>query len=379
MTNVLITGGTGFIGSRLALRCLERGETVKVLGQENNPAEVENRKLVESVGATAIVAPVTDKDRVADSLKGIDVVYHLAAAQHEANVPDQHFWDVNVTGTKNVLEASVSAGVKRFVHGSTIGVYGSAVEGSIDENSLLSPDNIYGVTKLEAEKLALSFADRLPVVVIRISETYGPGDHRLLRLFKAIEKNRFIMIGSGENLHHPIFIDDLIDGLSLASSREEALGKVFILAGKEPVTTNEMVEAIASQLGRRKPSFRAPMFPLLVTANIMGKTLAPIGIQPPLHPRRMDFFRKSFVLSNDAASKTLGFIPRRSFCEGVRETAEWYRHTGYLPGRSGVSSNGARPAGPGDSHRLQREDRNNYHRTQADGKNGALRLLLGGT
>jgi nucleoside-diphosphate-sugar epimerase len=328
--NVFISGGTGFIGSRLALKCLEKGDTVRVLGQENNPAETDNKQLIEAKGAGVILASITDREKIFELLRGVDIVYHLAAAQHEANVPDQVFWDVNVTGTKNILEASINAGVKRFVHGSTIGVYGSTLEGNVDEQSPLKPDNIYGITKLEGENLALSFCEQLPVVIVRISETYGPGDRRLLKLFKTIKKNFFFIIGSGENTHHLIYIDDLIRGLFLAATRKEAVGNIFVLAGKEPKTTTEMVRAIAEELGTSVPKFRAPLFPFLLLAAIMEKVLRPLGIQPPLHRRRMDFFKKSFLFSQEKASKTLGFSPRFSFRQGASETARWYTEMGYL-------------------------------------------------
>ena len=149
---ILITGGTGFIGSQLALNSLEKGHSVRVLGQKNTEAESQNMSLIQEKGAEVVLGSVTEKGVVSDILKEIDVVFHLAAAQHEMNVPDKRYWDVNVAGTKNMLEASINAGVKRFVHGSTIGVYGSALEGNIDENSTLKPSNIYGRTKLEAEK-----------------------------------------------------------------------------------------------------------------------------------------------------------------------------------------------------------------------------------
>lgn len=327
---VLITGGTGFIGSRLALCCLQRGDRVRVLGQENNAVEQENRKLIESNGAQVVLGSVIEREKIFELTRGVDVVYHLAAAQHEANVPDQHFWDVNVTGTKNILEASLQAGVKRFVHGSTIGVYGSMLEGKIDEQSPLKPDNIYGITKLEGERLLLSFQEKLPVVVIRISETYGPGDRRLLKLFKAIKKKIFFMIGNGRNLHHLIYIDDLIEGLFLAATVPGAVGRIFVLAGKETLTTNEMVGVIAEELGMAVPRFRAPLSLFLLLATITEKTLRPLGIQPPLHRRRIDFFKKSFVFTQDEAAEHLGFAPKFSFKQGVHETAKWYAEVGAL-------------------------------------------------
>ena len=230
----------------------------------------EGEKLRLKVITTIALLSVAEKEKILNLMQGIDIVYHLAAAQHEANVPDQTFYDANVKGTENVLEASVRSGVKRFVHGSTIGVYGSALVGNIDEESLLQPDNIYGKTKLEGEKIVLSFNNRLPVVIIRISETYGPGDRRLLKLFKAINKNAFFMIGNGMNIHHLIYIDDLINGLVIASTSEKAVGEVFVLAGKEPVTTNEMVKTIAKVLDKRMPGLRLPLLPFIGLAIIIA-------------------------------------------------------------------------------------------------------------
>jgi nucleoside-diphosphate-sugar epimerase len=328
--NILITGGTGFIGSRLALSHLNRGDFVRILGQANTDAEAENRGLIESRGAKVLLGSLTEAENVAEAVQGIDVVFHLAAAQHEANVPDQRFWDVNVTGTKNLLEASVRAGVRRLVHGSTIGVYGSAQEGVLDETSLLKPDNIYGVTKLEAEKAVLSFKDKIPPVIIRISETYGPGDRRLLKLFKAIKKKAFIMIGKGENWHHPIYIDDLITGLDLAANSEKAVGRTFILAGKEPLTTRQMVQEISAALGTRVAKFHAPLGPFILLAALMETLLRPMGIQPPLHRRRLDFFRKNFSFSIEQSARYLDFVPQYSFRQGVEKTLQWYSEIGAI-------------------------------------------------
>jgi nucleoside-diphosphate-sugar epimerase len=328
--NVLITGGTGFIGSRLALKHVAKGDCVTVLAQENTPAEAANRRQIEAQGATVALASVTDRHRVFAFLPGVDVVYHLAATQHEANIPDQRFWDVNVAGTENVLEASVEAGVRRFVHGSTIGVYGSASAGYLDERSPLQPDNIYGLTKLEGETLVRSYRDRLSIVIIRISETYGPGDLRLLKLFKAIKKQLFVMIGSGRNMHHPIYIDDLLEGLLLAATTEKAGGKTFVLAGKEPLSTHDMVCIIAGAVGTSIPKMRAPLTIFLALATTMEIFCRPLGLQPPLHRRRMDFFRKSYVFRQEEALKHLGFVAKYGFREGVAEVTRWYARMGYL-------------------------------------------------
>ena len=328
--NVLITGGTGFIGSRLAYRSKDRGDNVVILSQINTKAEKENADQLESLGFRIIVGGVTDKDKVQQAVAGCDIVFHLAAAQHEANVPDKHFWEVNVEGTRNLLDASIEAGVGRFVHGSTIGVYGVEIQGEINEDSPLKPDNIYGITKKVGEELVLSYKEKLPVSVVRISETYGPGDGRLLKLFKGIKKRTFFVIGDGENKHQLVYVDDLVDGLYAAAEKGKALGEVFVIAGSEILTTNEMVDSIATTLQVERLKFSAPMLPFYMLAVIMETVLRPLGIQPPLHRRRLDFFKKTLYFSSVKSEELLGFHAETSFKEGCRRTADWYREQGLL-------------------------------------------------
>ena len=167
---VLITGGTGFIGSRLAQSCLAAGDSVRVTGQSRNPVEAETCEALEAAGAAVELAAITDRDRMTELVAGVDTVYHLAAAQHEANVADRHFEEVNVDGTRNLLEAAAAAGVVRFVHGSTIGVYRWSPDTPVDERSPLEPDNIYGRTKLAGEAVVRSYSDRIAWTIARISE-----------------------------------------------------------------------------------------------------------------------------------------------------------------------------------------------------------------
>ncbi len=108
------------------------------------------------------------------------------------------------------------------------------------------------------------------------------------------------------------------------------IGKIFLLAGKAAISTNDMITITAEQLGKKAPRFHFPLSPFLLLAIILEKTLRPLGIQPPLHRRRMDFFKKSFTLSWKNASNTLGFIPKISFSQGVSETINWYKAMDYF-------------------------------------------------
>ena len=138
------------------------------------------------------------------------------------------------------------------------------------------------------------------------------------------------MIGKGENMHHLIYVGDLIEGLFLAAESDDALGEIFVLAGKKPLTSNEMVAEIAQYYNSKIPKLHAPLFVFLAAAYIMERIFKPLGIQPPLHTRRMDFFRKSFYFSQEHALNILGFQAKTEFSEGVRKTADWYRDTALL-------------------------------------------------
>jgi nucleoside-diphosphate-sugar epimerase len=327
---IFLTGGSGFIGSRLAPLAIATGHAVTVVTPINTPAEQARCDALAKAGIKLVVAPLEDTAVITRELQGQDVVIHLAAAQHEAEQPESYFHRVNVEGTRSLLDLAAIAGVRRFVHGSTIGVYGSAASGKLDEQSPLAPDNPYGRTKAAAEQVVRQQQSPLEWAIVRISETYGPGDMRLLKLFRGVKKGRFPILGSGANLHQLIYVDDLCRGLLAACTVPSAQKQTVVLAGSEEITTNEMVEAVSAALGSKKRVPHAPMWPFLLAAMVFESTFSPLGLKPPLHRRRLDFFRKSFCFSNAQAERVLGFRPQVSFRDGARATAEWYQANGFL-------------------------------------------------
>lgn len=330
---LLVTGATGFIGSRLALHAHRLGFDVLATGRAE--IDVEKARLKELLAANVPVAlgMLQDREFVRRVVSGRSVAIHLAAAQHESEMPEAYFRSTNVDAVRVLLEACRERGVQRFVYGSTMGVYGCA-KGVLDEDSPPCPENIYTTTKLEAETLVRSCAGDLETCVIRIAETYGPGDRRLLKLFQAIERGRFFMIGSGDNRRQCIHVNDLIRGLLLAVRHPAAAGQTFIFAGRQQMTTNDMVRDIAAALDRKSPTAGAPLWPFLIAARIMESVLPPLRVQPPLHHRRLDFFRKSFIFSTTKAQTLLGFQPEIDFRAGVTDTVRWYRSRGFLPSRT---------------------------------------------
>lgn len=140
----------------------------------------------------------------------------------------------------------------------------------------------------------------------------------------------FFKIGPGTNDHHLIYVDDLIAGMRLAASKEEAIGQIFVLSGKDALTTDEMIDTIANGLTATLFPIRLPLAPFDYVASLLETTMRPLGIQPPLHRRRLDFFKKSYLFSSEKATHLLAFEPQISFAQGVEKTVEWYAEQGYV-------------------------------------------------
>jgi dihydroflavonol-4-reductase len=327
---ILVTGGTGFIGSQLALHAARTGHPVTVVSPINNDAERFRCDLLAHAGISIVDATLEDTARLRETITGHDAIIHLAAAQHEAEAPESHFRKVNVDGTRALFTLASRMGVKRVVHGSTIGVYGDGSRGVLDELSPLAPDNPYGRTKAAGEAVAREFASRLEVVIVRISETYGPADLRLLKLFKAIKRGRYVTLGSGLNERQLIYVEDLCRALLAAAEAPGAVGHTMILAGSERLTTDAMVASICTALGKPARCPHVPLWPFDLAARVCETVMPPLGLKPPLHSRRLDFFRKSFRFSTERAARLLGFRPQVPFATGAQLTADWYRDAGLL-------------------------------------------------
>ncbi|MGB3345703.1 MAG: NAD(P)-dependent oxidoreductase [Candidatus Humimicrobiia bacterium] len=324
---VLVTGGTGFAGSHLVNRLISDGFKVRVIARSSKKAE----KLKEK-GVEIILGDITDKDMVKKAVKGVKKVYHLAANWRTAGVSDKVYWDVNVGGTKNLLEASTKENIERFVHCSTMGVHGHVDEIPSNENTRYNPGDIYQVTKLEGEKLALNFYKEkgLPVSVIRPCAIYGPGDMRLLKMFRAIAKKRFIMLGSGEILYHMVYVTDLAEGFRLAADKEEAIGEPFLIGGEEYVSLNKLTEMIAKEIGVSPPKIHFPVWPVELLGTIVEKICIPFKIEPPIYRRRVLFFTKDRAFDISKAKNILGYRPKVDLITGIKQTVKWYKDNGYL-------------------------------------------------
>jgi len=327
--HALVTGATGFTGGHLARTLHARGWRVRALVRNSDKAAP-----LAELGIELAPGDLVDRDAVERAVAGCTHVFHIAALYREAKHPDQVYRDVNVGGTRNVLEAAARHNVTRTIHCSTAGVHGDADRLPADENAPFKPGDIYQETKLEAELLARkAFDGGLPGTIFRPVGMYGPDDLRFLKLFKTIHTGRFIMFGPGEVNYHLTYIDDLIDGILLLGENPNALGETFILAGPRYTSINELVRLVAGAVGVQPPRRRLPLAPLLAAAWSCETLCRPLGIEPPLHLRRCDFFHKERGFNTDKAAKLVGYQPRIDLEEGLRRTAQWYFEHGYLRAR----------------------------------------------
>lgn len=322
---VMVTGATGFTGGHLARALKNRGHEVRALVRD--PAKAVS---LEREGILAVAGDLTDADAVRRAADRCDVVYHIAAVYREAKHPDEYYRRINVGGTKNVADAVERGEAGRLVHCSTVGVHGDVRQIPADESAPFAPGDIYQRTKVEGEVLVRDrIAAGLRGVIFRPLGIYGPGDRRFLKLFKTIHDGTFRMIGSGDVLYQMTYVDDLVQGIILCGEHPRALGHTYILGGPRYTTIRELTDAVSRAVGTPIKRGHIPVPPLMVAATICEWLCKPLGIEPPLYPRRLDFFLKNRAFSITKAQRELGYQPRMDLDEGLRTTFEWYRTAGW--------------------------------------------------
>lgn len=322
----LVTGATGFTGRHLCRRLVEEGEEPVAFVRPTS-----DTSFLDDPGVECRTVDITDPGEVRAGFEPFDRVYHLAAAFRSEHPDRDVFRRVNVDATRHLLDAAEEAGVGRFVHCSTVGVQGEIEDPPATEAYRTKPGDHYQATKLEGERLARRrFEGGLPGTVVRPVGIYGPGDTRFLKLFRAVDRGHFVMIGSGETLYHLTYVEDLVRGIRLAARRPEATGEVFTLGGPRYTTLRELVDTVADVLGRPRPRLRVPYRPVYWASVVCERVCRFLGVEPPLFPRRVEFFGLDRAFDISKAREMLGYEPRVDLEEGLRRTAEWYREEGLL-------------------------------------------------
>jgi nucleoside-diphosphate-sugar epimerase len=311
-----VTGGTGFVGTRLVRRLVERGDDVVALVRSAADADLSAAELVQG--------DLSDRARLAEAMRDCDAVFHLAADYRIGIRPSERaaMWATNVTGTENVLNAAIEAAVGRIVYVSTVNAFGNTRGRVVDEGYERPPDDYvstYDETKHLAHRAATErIAAGAPVLIVQPGVVYGPGDHSVVggQIARAATgKLRYVSFPDlGMNA---VFVDDVVDGILLVHDRGR-IGDAYVLGG-EVTTMRTLIETAAAVAGRRAPRLTMPtalMRPLVPIGPLVGRLT---GTPPNLGELISASDSVTYWATDEKARRELGYAPR-GLTEGLRLT-----------------------------------------------------------
>jgi len=314
---ILITGANGFLGSQLAVYLASQG--YEVIGA------VRDKSKTEHLRQKNIVVTQTDygKDFV-NLINDVDVLVHAAALLASSFKSNKHdFYKANVELTGNLLKQASKANLRRFIFISSVGLYGSTNGKRVSESEKASGKlSLYERTKHEAEKSCIDFFGKTPVVILRLSQLYGPTmKYGWPEVFKQILNNKFYILGKGKGTIQPLYIDDAVRAIEKVIAGRGKDGQIYNLAGGNTVTLDELFNHMAKIL-RTKPIRHLPYYPVLILSYLLK--LIPASIKPAklnlLSPHNVSFFSQKRSYDITKAKTELDFNPIVDIEEGLTET-----------------------------------------------------------
>jgi nucleoside-diphosphate-sugar epimerase len=329
VSRCLITGATGFIGGHLTERLAGDGRQVRCLVRSTS-----DTTLLEPLGVELVVGDMTDPASLNAAAAGCESVFHCAALVSDWATA-REIARINVSGTRDLLEASVAAGVQRFIHFSTTDVYGYPGGSAVDETYTTTRfRNWYAQTKREAEEQVqrVEQTHAIETVILRPATVYGPRSVEVIgEIAKAICNGTMLLIDKGRAVAGLCYVENLIDAAVLASSSAAAPGQAFNVCDGIDITWQRFTGDLADGLGCSRVRFSMPYwmatgiaFSLESAYRLLRATL---GLRtPPLLSRQaVHILAVDQEFSNRRAREILGWIPRVDYATGLRETIEWLR------------------------------------------------------
>jgi len=323
-----VIGAGGFIGRHLCDTLIGRGDSVTALVRK--PSLVEG---LAGAGISTIVGDLADEDSLCRTCADADVVFNLAGALGRWGTSITELERINVQGAQRLVLCAAKSGAGRVIHVSTAGVSGPLpCDMCASEDYPPSPATDYQRTKLAGEQSAVEAHHEtgIPLVIARPAFVYGPGDMHKLALFRAVARRRVVLVNQGAGRLHPIFVDDVVQGLITASERAPGNGETYILAGQTPIRTRGLLHLLAAALGVPPPGLSLPgnvLVPLALAAELVGRM---IGREPSLTRSRIGIFSEHYAYSIEKAGRELGFKPLVSLPQGLARTVQWYRTRGLM-------------------------------------------------
>lgn len=327
----LITGATGFIGSHIARKLVERGEKVKILLRKTS-----RTSNIDDIEAERIYGDILDSDSVRNALKGCDTLYHTAGFVSFRKADYRKMEDINVMGTANVLSAALEAGVKKAVYTSSVAAIGVDPRGGLaneEATFTLEHEGIqYLNTKYYAEKEAVRFYEKgLPVVIVNPSVVIGPGDIYLSSTAFILWYCNKRFPGYMDGTLNIVDVDDVADGHLLALEKGKP-GERYILSNKN-LSLRELFNLLQEVTGIPSPKIKIPYFIAYASAYLVERI---IGLSfPNFSTMDVDSVKLSkyvWYVDNSKAKKELGFEPKHVE-ESIQETVNWFRDKGFIKGK----------------------------------------------
>ena len=323
---VLVTGATGFVGGAVAQRLRSESCIVRTLVRRSADTTA-----LSAAGCELWYGDITDPASVREAMEGVDAAVHCAAFASDWG-PREKFVQVNTEGSRHIFDAALQSGVKRVVHISTTDVFGIYKDGCVIDDSFPRQKTgfPYSDTKAEAERIALAYAQErgLPVAVIRPAFVYGPGDRTFFpEVVDAMRTRQMIFFGSQHNTIPLCYIDNLVDAIVLALTRDEAVGQGYIVCDGAVVTWRELTDLLADRLNLPKVKFTIPL-PLAQAVAVAAETAAKMAKstkRPALTRYELAFAGRDLHYSNSKIRLELGFSPRVLPEEGLARTIEWLK------------------------------------------------------
>jgi len=323
MDRILITGAAGFIGSHLCEYLSKLGYKIYALSRQI-PLPLLQSEL------EVIRGDISSTEVLRNAVKKVDIIIHAAAILASKSYEKKVFYDINYLSTCKLLEIAKECYIKKFLYISSGGVLGHIEKPPADEKCKYAPEDAYEETKMLSEiKVLEASRNSFDAIILRPTWSYGPRDKRVFKLIKAIYKRRFVKIGRCQNLQHPVYISDLVEGIRLALERGKN-NSIYFIGGDEILSTSDIINIISDLLQVKVLPFAIPFFLMNPLAKICDKIYGKLNKEAPFSTTKLGFFLKNRAFSIKKAQEELGYRPEVKFREGMRRTIQWYKENTWL-------------------------------------------------